>query len=61
MKNAKQKNKRGRAKSNLVYNNFFAFNKHRNTDVFVKRSLDSKLNDLKEFKNKLEFLYQNII
>ena len=45
--NKKEENKRSRAKSNLVYNNYFIFYKY------------SKLDDLKEFKDKLELFYYN--
>ena len=56
----KTKNKRSRAKSNLVYNNCFSFYKYHNIKEFTKRSLDSKLNDLREFMDKLElFHYEN--
>ena len=53
-KENKTKNKGSRVKSNLVYNNYFTFYKYPNTNEFVKRSFDSKLNVLKEFKNILE-------
>ena len=49
----KTKNKRNRAKSNLVYNNYFTFYKYQNINEFTKRSFNSKLNDLINFKNKL--------
>ena len=48
----KAKSKKRRAKSNLVYDNYVTFYKYYNTKKFTKRSLDSKLNDLKEFKDK---------
>ena len=55
------KKKRSRAKSDLVYNNYFNFYKYRNTNEFTKDSLDSKLYDLKDFKDRLElFYYHNI-
>ena len=56
-----KKNKGNRSKSSLVYNNYFTFYKYRNTNEFIKRSLDSKLNDLKEFKGKLEISYHDTI
>ena len=60
-KEVKTKNKRSRAKSDLVYNNYFNFYKYRNTNEFTKDSLDSKLYDLKEFKDRLGlFYYHNI-
>ena len=60
-KEVKTKTKRSRAKSDLVYNNYFTFYKYRNINEFTKDSLDSKLYDLKEFKDRLElFYYHNI-
>ena len=57
----KTKSKRSLAESNLFYNNYFTFYKYHKTNEFTKRSLDSKLNGLKEFKDKLElFCYYNI-
>ena len=57
----KSKNKRSRAKSNKVYNNYHTFYRCNNIKEFTKRPLDSKLNDLKDFKNKLKlFYYDNI-
>ena len=56
----KTKSKKSRTKSNLVYNNYFTFYKYRNTEAFIKCPLDSKLNNLQEFKNKLELFYQDI-
>ena len=50
----KTKNKRTRAKSNLVYNKYFTFYKYNNIKEFSQRSLDLKPNDLIEFKDKLE-------
>ena len=49
----KTKNKRGRAGSNLVYNNDFPFYKYHKINKFGKRSLYN-LNDLNEFKDRLE-------
>ena len=46
----KTKNKRSCAKSNLVYNSYFTFYKYHNINEFVKYSLSSKLNDLKELR-----------
>ena len=40
---------------------FLFFYKYHNTNEFTKRSLDSKLNDLKEFKNKLQIFYHDNI
>ena len=42
------------ARSNLVYNNFFTIYKFKRIKKFGTHSFDSKLNDLKEFKNKIE-------
>ena len=57
----KTKNKRSRAKSNKVYSNYYTFYRCSNIKEFTKRPLDSKLNDLKDFKDKLElFYYDNI-
>ena len=60
-KKSKQKNKTNYATSNLVYNNYFTFYKYHNTNEFPKHFFDSKLNDLKEFKDKLELFYYNNI
>ena len=60
-KKSTQKNKRSCAKSNLTYNNYFTFYKYHNTNELSKLSLDSKLNNVKEFKDKLEsFCYDAI-
>ena len=57
----KTKNRRSRIKSNLVYNNDFTFYKYRNTKEFAaKRSFNSTQNDLREFKNILEFCCHDI-
>ena len=61
MKKTKQKNKGTRTKSNLVYNNYFTFYKYNNTKEFAKHSFDSKRNDLKECKDKLELLNYDTI
>ena len=53
----KTKNKRGRTGSNLIYNNYFAFYKYHNIKECTTRSLDSKLNHLKELKDKLKLFY----
>ena len=37
------------------------FYKCHNINEFVKSSLDSKINDLKEFKNKLELFYHHTV
>ena len=51
----KQKSKISRAKSNLVYNNDFAFYKYHDIkDVTAKRSPDPKINYVKDFKDELE-------
>ena len=52
----KTKNKRSCAKSNLGYDNYFIFYKYCNIE-FTEHSLESKLNDLREFKDKLELFY----
>ena len=53
----KAKNKRSRAKLNIVYDNYFTLYKYHNIKEFTKCSLDSKLNDLKQFKDKLKLFY----
>ena len=51
----KQKGKKSRAKSNLVYNKGFAFYKYHDIkDFTAKRSPDSKISYVKDFKDKLE-------
>ena len=55
----KTKNKKCRTSSNLVYNNCFIFNKYHKIEEFAKRSLGSKLNNLKEFKDNLELFYHD--
>ena len=60
-KKYKTKSKRRPAKSNLIYNNYFTFYKYHDIKEFAKRSLDSKLNNLKEFKDKLELFYYDTI
>ena len=56
----KTKNKKSRAKSNLIYSKDFTFYKyHKTKDFAAKRSFDSKQNDLREFKNKLELFYHD--
>ena len=51
----KQKGKKSRAKSNLVYNKDFAFYKYHDINDFTaKRSPDSKISYVKDFKDKLE-------
>ena len=54
-------NEKGRAAPNLVYNNYFTFHKYHKINKFVQHSLDSKLNDLEEFKDKLELFYHDTI
>ena len=61
MQKTKKQNKKGRAGSNLVYNNYFTFYKYHKINEFVKPSLDSKLNDSKEFKDKLELFYHDTV
>ena len=51
--------KEHRTASNLVYNNYFTFYKYYKINESLKRSLGSKLNDLKEFKDKLEWFYHD--
>ena len=58
-KEDKTKNKSSRAKSNLVNKNYFSFYKYCNIKEFAKCSIDSKQNDLKVFKNKLELFYHD--
>ena len=48
----KTKSRKSRTKSNLVYSNYFTFYKLHDINDFVKRSLDSKIDRLKEFKDK---------
>ena len=55
----KTKNKKSCSSSNLVYNNYFIFYKYHKINKFVKRALNSKLNNLKEFKDKLELFYHD--
>ena len=61
MNKTKQKNKRSCSKSNLVHNNYFTFDKYDSTNEFIRCSLGSKLNNFKEFKNKFELFYHNIV
>ena len=56
-----KKIKRSHAKSNLVYNHYFTFYKYNNIKWFAKGSFNLKLNDSKEFKDKLELLYYGTI
>ena len=59
-KNEEDKTKKVEARSsNLVYHNYFIFYKYHKINECVKHSLDSKLNDLKEFKKKLELFYHD--
>ena len=60
-KKSKQKTKKSCTESNFVYNNYFTFQKCYNPNEFIKRSLDLKLNDLKDSKGKLELFYWDII
>ena len=46
-------------KTDLVYNNYFIFYKYHKINEFVKRSLGLKMNNLKEFTNKLELFYHD--
>ena len=57
----KIKNERSCAKSSLVYNNYFPSYKYHNLEEFAKGFFDSKRNDLKEFKDKLELFYQDTL
>ena len=58
----KNKNRKSRTKSNLVYNKYFAFYKYYNTKEFAaKHSFVSKQNDWKEFKNILELFNHDSI
>ena len=57
----KTKSKKNSAKLNLVYNNSFTFYKYNKIKEFAKRSFDSKLDDLKEFQDKLELFYYDTI
>ena len=58
----KTKCKKCRTKSNLVYRDYFTFQKYRDIDDFAaKRFPDSKLNYRKNFKDKLEFYYDAIV
>ena len=56
-----KKIKKSHAKSNLVYNHYFTFYKYNNIKWFAKGSFNLKLNDLKEFKDKLELFYYGTI
>ena len=42
--NKKEEVEKSQSKSKLVYNDYFTFHKIHNTNEFVRRSLDSKLN-----------------
>ena len=55
----KTKNKKSRAKSNLVYNKNFTFHKQCNILEFARRYFYSKQNDLIEFKDILELFYHD--
>ena len=57
----KTKSRKSRTKSNLVYSNYFTFYKLHDINDFVKRSLDSKIDRLKEFKDKFESFYHDTI
>ena len=57
----KTKSKRSCGKSNLLYNNYFTFNKYNNIKELAKCSFDSKLDHLKKFKDKLELFYYDSI
>ena len=52
-----EKVKRRDAKSNLVYDNYFTLLKYSDTKESTKRSIGWKLNELNQFKNKLESFY----
>ena len=52
-----EKGKRKRGKSNLAYDNYFTFFKYCNTKEFAKCPPCLKLNELNEFKDKLELFY----
>ena len=54
----KEKSKRSRVKSNLVYINYFTFYRYHNINEFAKGSFSSF--DLKEFKLKLGTFYYDI-
>ena len=55
-KKSKQKKKRYCPKSNLAQHKYFTSYKYDNVKEFSKRSFISKLNDLKDSKDKLELL-----
>ena len=57
----KTKNLKNCTNSNLVYNNYFTFYKCDTIKEFTKRSLDSKVTGLREFKDKLELFYYEIM
>ena len=61
LRKRKKKNFKSRAKSNLVYSNYFTFYKYHNIKEFAKRSFDSKRNDVIEFKAKLELFSHDTI
>ena len=56
-----KKIKRSHTKSNLVYNDYFTFNKYHNIKDFAKCFFDLKRNDLVEFKDKFELFYNDPI
>ena len=54
--------KRKKKIKNLFYNKYFTFYKYYNSKYFAaKCSIDSKQNDLEEFKNILESFYHDTI
>ena len=57
----KSKSRKSCTKSNLVYNTYFTFYKYHNTNEFIKRFPDSKVNNSKDFKNKLELFYHDTV
>ena len=54
------KSKKSRTVSHLVYNKYFTFYKY-DTSKFIKLSLDSKINSLKELRDKLELFYYETV
>ena len=55
----KRKSKISCASSNLVYGNYYTFYKYHSTKEFTKHPPDLKLNDLKDFEEKLELFYDD--
>ena len=53
----KQKDKTSRAKLSPIYNNFFTFYKNHDINDFIKRSPESRVDCLRDFKDNYELFY----